>query len=83
MACHGKHLFKKEFLAQSILSGIGSVASSIAYTFAPASIITSGRRASSILWSIISGNRIFHEKHLVIKIISFVFIIIGLALLVI
>ena len=67
-----RFLFKKEFLAQSILSGFGSVASSIAYTFAPASIITSGRRASSILWSIISGNKIFHEKHLVIKIISFI-----------
>ncbi|PIZ85944.1 hypothetical protein CO033_00260 [Candidatus Nomurabacteria bacterium CG_4_9_14_0_2_um_filter_32_10] len=75
-------LFKKELLVQSISNGLGGVIISFAYLFAPASIITSGKRASSILWSIISGNRYFHEKHIIVKIISFVFIIIGLTFLV-
>ncbi len=75
-------IFKKEFLIQSVSNGLGSVITSIAYVYAPASVITSGKRAFSILWSIISGNKIFHEKHIIVKIVSFTFIIIGLSLLV-
>lgn len=77
------YLFKKKFLFQSISNGVGGVILSIAYVFAPASVITSGKRASSVLWAIISGNRYFHERHILIKIISFVFIIIGLTFLMI
>lgn len=76
------YLLKRKFLFESLFIGIGSVFVSIAYLYAPASIIASGKRAFSILWSVISGNKIFHEKHLFIKIISFLLIIIGLALLV-
>lgn len=77
------YLFKKKFLFQSISNGVGGVILSIAYVFAPASVITSGKRASSVLWAIISGNKYFHESHILIKIISFVFIIIGLIFLMI
>jgi len=75
-------LLKKELLTQSISNGLGSVITSFAYAFAPASIITGGKRASSVLWSIISGNKYFHEKHIIIKIISFLLVIIGLTFLV-
>ncbi len=76
------YVFKKEFFAQSILMGIGGVFVSKAYLYAPASVVTSGKRAFSILWSIVSGNKLFNEKHLAIKIISFLLIILGLVLLV-
>lgn len=76
-------IFKREFFFPSLLKGFGGVLISISYIYAPASIITSGRRALSLLWSIISGNKIFHEKHIIIKTISFIFIILGLIFLVI
>jgi drug/metabolite transporter (DMT)-like permease len=76
------YMFKKKFLFQSISNGVGGVILSIAYVFAPASIITSGKRAFSVLWAIISGNKYFHEKHFLIKIISFLFIIFGLVFLI-
>ncbi len=75
------YLFKKKFLFQSISNGVGGVILSFAYVFAPTSIITSGKRAFSVLWAIISGNKYFHEKYILIKIISFIFIIIGLVFL--
>jgi drug/metabolite transporter (DMT)-like permease len=76
------YIFKKKFLFQSISNGVGGVIVSFAYVFAPASVITSGKRASSVLWAIISGNKYFHERHILIKIISFVFIVIGLVFLI-
>ncbi|HAE36718.1 MAG: hypothetical protein UR85_C0006G0051 [Candidatus Nomurabacteria bacterium GW2011_GWF2_35_66] len=75
-----KYIFKKEFFIRSVSMGIGSVIISFAYLFAPSSIITSAKRASSILWSIISGNHYFHEKHILVKITAFLLIIVGLAL---
>ncbi len=77
-----KYVFNKKFFLQSILMSIGSVFLSISYLYAPASIITSGKRAFSILWSVVSGNKFFHEKHIFVKIISFLLIIIGLVLMV-
>ena len=77
-----KFIFKKQFFIQSFSNGIGSVILSFSYLFAPASIITSAKRSSSILWSIVSGNHYFHEKHIIVKIIAFIFIVIGLTLMV-
>ncbi|MBU0998717.1 hypothetical protein KKG24_00190 [Patescibacteria group bacterium] len=76
------YLLRKDFLVHSFSNGFGSVLISIAYVYAPASIITSGKRASSLLWSIISGSKVFHEKHILIKITSFIFIVMGLVFLV-
>ncbi len=76
------YLFKKEFLFQSIFTGIGGVFISISYVYAPASIITGARRAFSVLWSIASGSKLFHERHILIKIFSSILIITGLVFLI-
>lgn len=76
-----KYLKKKVFLAQSISSGVGTVASSFAYLFAPAAIIVAAERALEILFSMISGRTYFHEKHMVLKAISLFMIVGGLVLL--
>ena len=77
-----KYVFKREFLIQSITSSVGTSLVSLAYLYAPTALLTSARRGTSVLASVISGNRVFHEKKLLIKIISFVFVITGLTLLV-
>ena len=77
-----KFLFKRRLFLESFPRGVSGVIISFAYLYAPASVITSGKRGFSILWSIISGNQIFHEKHIVLKIISFLFIVTGLILMV-
>lgn len=77
-----KYIFKKKFLYQSVPNGIGNAISSLAYLYAPASVIAGARRGTSVLASIISGNKYFHEKHIVIKIISFILVIAGLILLI-
>lgn len=69
-------------LKQSLYEGAGSVLISFAYLFAPASIITSAKRSSSVLWSVITGNVVFHEKHLALKIIVLVMLSVGIVLLV-
>lgn len=76
-----RFIFKRRLFVESFPRGISGVLISFAYLYAPASVITSAKRGFSVLWSIISGNRYFHEKHLVVKIISFVFVAIGLSLL--
>ena len=74
-------LFKKEFLVQSIPRGIGGVLISFAYLFAPASIITSAKRATLVLAAVISGKTYFHEKHFLVKMISVVLVVFGVVLL--
>lgn len=76
-----KSILKKEFFIQSFSMGMGSAIISFAYIFAPASIITGAKRAASILWTIVSGNHYFHEKNILLKIISLILIVIGLAFL--
>jgi len=76
-------IFKKNIFIQSFSKGIAGVVLGFAYIYAPASIITSGKRGFSVLWSILSGNKYFHEKHLFVKILSFILIIVGLIFLVI
>lgn len=77
-----KFLRKPIFIGQTLASGIGTTLASYAYLFAPAAIITTGLRTFSILFSFVSGKLIFHEKHILVKIISFIFILSGLYLLV-
>lgn len=74
-------LKKPVFLIQSLTKGIAGVFMSFAYLFAPASIIATAKRSTTILWSILSGNFYFHEKKFVVKLISFIFIVVGLVLL--
>lgn len=75
-------LFKNPFAAQSLTHGLASVVASFAFVFAPASIIVTAERSSSILWAIISGNHFFHEKHLLHKIGIFAVISLGIYLLI-
>jgi len=65
------------FLLQSVTEGISHVVLSFAYIFAAASVITTAKRALSILWAILSGNLYFREKHIGIKIIALIVIVIG------
>lgn len=75
-------LKKRVFLVQSFSSGLGSVFLSFAYVFAPASIITTGKRSLAVMWAMLSGSFYFKEKKLLTKIGAFVLITIGLVFLV-
>ncbi|MFA4831405.1 MAG: hypothetical protein WC862_01570 [Patescibacteria group bacterium] len=77
-----KFLRKKIFFFQSFSEGLASVAGSFAYLFAPASIILAASRAAAILWSIVAGNKLFNEHHLVIKLTAFAFLAAGIVLLI-
>jgi hypothetical protein len=77
-----KFMFKKRFIYQSISKGFSAVFIGFAYIYAPASVITGAKRGASVLTAMVSGNKYFHEKHLVIKIISFTLVVLGLILLV-
>lgn len=76
-------LRQKIFFTQSFSAGIGSAVVSFAYLFAAASVITSAKRSFSVLWSILSGSMYFHEKHIVVKLASFVLLVAGVILLVV
>lgn len=71
-------LRQRMFFTQSLAHGFGAMLSSYAFIFAPASVTMATRRATAILWSIISGNMYFHERHIRAKIILFLFILCGL-----
>ena len=75
-------LAKPIFFAQSASEGLASIIMSFAYGFAPASVITAAKRAFEILWSIVSGNRVFHEKRALFKLVAFALLAIGIALLI-
>ena len=78
-----RFLKKSIFIKQSLYEGIGTVITSFAYIFAPASIIASAKRSSSVLWAVLSGNKVFHEKHFILKILMFILLAGGIVLLVI
>jgi len=78
-----KYLTHKTFMMQSIASGLSGSFISFAFLFAPASIITTSNRSFEIITSMISGRAVFHEKHIVIKIIALALIITGIILVVI
>lgn len=77
------HLFKREYLAQALSAGAASVFMSYAYLFAPASIVTAGKRAFEVVGAILFGRTFFKEKHLIVKLLAFVLISGGVVLLVI
>ena len=66
---------------QSFTYGIAGIFESFAYTFAPASIITTGKRAAAVLWAILSGNVYFREQRPIAKFIAFIAVLGGLILL--
>ena len=75
--------FKKPmFFLQSASSGVGTVAASFAFLFAPASVITAAKRSFTIIWSWLSGSVYFHEGHVAIKFFAMSFLILGVILLV-
>ena len=71
-------LKKKIFFLQSVSMGIGTAAESFAFVFAPASIITAAKRSGAVLWSIVSGHIYFHEKHLFLKVLGFIGLVVGI-----
>jgi len=77
-----RFLKQRVFLVQSFSMGLATAFMSFAYLFAPASIITTAKRALAILWATLSGNIYFHEKHLFVKMISYAMIISGLIFLI-
>jgi drug/metabolite transporter (DMT)-like permease len=76
-----KLLVRPVFFTQSFLMGAGGSVMSFAYFYGAASVIASAKRAFNILVAMLSGNIVFHEKKLWIKIVSFILIALGLALL--
>lgn len=69
------------FFMQSFLMGAGGSVMSFAYYYGAASVISAAKRALNILFDMLSGHIYFREKKLWIKVVSFVMIAIGLALL--
>ena len=79
---HPFHLLKKPLLSfQSAAQGVGGLFGSFAYQFAPASVIIAAVRSSSILFSIIAGQKYFHEKKLGLKAVAFLACAFGILLL--
>jgi hypothetical protein len=74
-------LMRPRYFAQFLLGSIETVTASFAYVFAPAATITAARRALSVLWAIGSGDLYFHEKHLLVKLGAFAFVVTGIVLL--
>ena len=70
-------LKNRKMLLQPILHGAGGTILSFAYALAPASVITSAKRSVEVLWSVLSGNLIFGEKHFAVKAIAFALIAAG------
>jgi len=75
-------LKRKLPILQSTTYAADSFIGSFAYLFAPASIILAATRSFAVLWGILFGNRIFHEKSLALKIATCVVVAIGIVLMV-
>jgi hypothetical protein len=56
-------MLRPAVLVQAFSMGFAALLSSYAFIFAPASVITTARRAGSILWSTLSGLLYFKEDH--------------------
>ncbi len=72
-------LARPAFLAQSAAMGVSEAAISFAYLFAPASVITAAKRATGVLFAVLSGNLYFREKRFLPKALAFAVILLGLA----
>lgn len=75
-------LKKPIFMMQSMAAGLGTVLISFAFLFAAASVITTVKRAGSVMWSLASGNVYFKEKKFFLKFISLLLVVGGLIFLV-
>ncbi|MBI2637371.1 MAG: hypothetical protein HYW88_00585 [Candidatus Sungbacteria bacterium] len=71
-------LLKPIFFAQSATQGIAAVLFGFAFLFAPPSVIIAAGRSSSIVWSVVSGNRIFKEDHIVLKTVLLMLCVAGI-----
>ncbi|MBI2482875.1 hypothetical protein HYV74_01700 [Candidatus Uhrbacteria bacterium] len=69
------------FLVESLAQGVGGVIEGFAYAFAPAAVIVAAKRSTAVLWSIGTGNHVFHESHLAVKMVTGVGLIVGIVLL--
>ena len=76
-----KMLRKGIFMGQSVAMGFGSILESFAYVFAPASVILAAKRSSAVLWSVLSGNHYFHERHMAAKLAVVLVLIAGIVFL--
>jgi len=74
-------LRKPIFLVQSLVGGMGFAIGSFAYLLAAPSVITAAKRSSAVLWSVLSGNLYFHEKHILIKLAAFALLATGIIVL--
>ena len=77
-----KLLRYRRYYMQFFMGTIDSITISFAYLFAPASVITSAKRALSILFAIGAGNFYFGEKHVLLKLTCFVLVAGGVVMLV-
>lgn len=65
-----------------VSQGFSSLLVSLAYQYAPASLILAFSRGVSVLWSLVSGVFYFHEERVLKKTFAFALIILGLLVLV-
>lgn len=75
-------LRRKTVSGQSALYAAGAALESFAYSLAAASIILTAKRASGVFWSILTGNRVFHERHWLLKVIVGALVAAGFILLI-
>ncbi|OGZ97517.1 MAG: hypothetical protein A2676_01225 [Candidatus Sungbacteria bacterium RIFCSPHIGHO2_01_FULL_51_22] len=76
-----RFFLKPVFFAQSAAHGVAIVLHGFAYLFAPAAVIASAGRSSAIFWSVVSGNRIFKEDHIILRSVLLVLSVAGVILL--
>lgn len=74
-------LGKPLFFFQSLSQAVAGVLVSFGYVFVPASVAASIERSTAVFFSLLSGNRYFHEKKLAQKLLAFLLLIIGFAFL--
>jgi hypothetical protein len=69
------------FFFQSLSQAVAGVLVSFGYVFVPASVAASVERSASVFFSMLSGNRYFHEKKFAQKLLAFLFLALGFAFL--
>lgn len=74
-------LGRPRFFFQSLSQAIAGVLVSFGYLFVPASVAASVERSTAVFFSLLSGNRYFHEKKLAQKLLAFLMLVIGFAFL--
>ena len=70
-------LGKPLFFFQSLSQAIAGVLVSFGYSFIPASVAASVERSTAVFFSLLSGNRYFHEKKFAQKLLAFLLLAIG------